>query len=336
MNDSSLMKVCDAFDLRYSGVYGQYSERGLHVSISCPLAPANHSDPVDHNLSCSVKLVEDGPSLAQCHSLSCGFRGTFLKLVQLAVAIRPASSDLIKLLTWVSAQEEERVQGVLDRAVETFSTKRSKTRKVLSGVVKKDRNCLPESSLQAFISDAEGYLESRGVNRETCRLYGVVFDPRLKRVVFPVRDSTSNIVGFTGRAVSKEQQPKYHNYSGLNKAKYLYGEHLIEKESPIVIVEGPIDCLSVNQALSSRGVGVVACLGGGLTFEHASTLKSFRPKKIVVFPDGDAAGSSFLSKSVAVLKPLLCYEITTPKGEDPGSLTPSVIDRLYEDSEIVF
>ena len=128
--------------------------------------------------------------------------------------------------------------------------------------------------------------------------------------------------------------PKSFNYSGLNKSKYLFGAHLHKTGKPVILVEGPGDALKVYQAMGGDTCAV-ACMGAGVTKEHAATIKNSRPSTVYIFADGDAAGRIMARKAVKVLKPLVLRLVQTPSGEDPGSLGVDTIRDLIRNASII-
>jgi DNA primase len=138
----------------------------------------------------------------------------------------------------------------------------------------------------------------------------------------------------TGRDITGDRSPKWFNYSGLNKSKYLFGGHLLKTGKPVILVEGPGDALMVHQAMGGD-VGAVACMGSGLTKEHVVTIKNSCPSTVYIFADGDAAGRIMARKAVKSLKPLSLRLVQTPFGEDPGSLSIEAIRDLIKSASII-
>ena len=102
-----------------------------------------------------------------------------------------------------------------------------------------------------------------------------------------------------------------------------------------MLVEGPIDAVRVWQVFSGRGYGVVACMGSGLTSEHARTIRDIRPPKVFIFPDGDVAGKAMAQKATRLLSPLVLRLVETPKGQDPASLVVGDLERIVTDAKPV-
>tara|TARA_R110000824_G_scaffold105420_3_gene249505 strand:- start:925 stop:1953 length:1029 start_codon:yes stop_codon:yes gene_type:complete len=330
MDFDGLAKVCETLDLDFSREYGEGSRRGAHISIACPLALKTHSDPKDDNLSCSVKLDPDGPSVAKCHSITCGFEGSLIRLVEEATAMRPRNRAYIKLLTWLDKHEKVDVSAKCVRILTRIRKKDTKRAAVYSREKTNERDVLTETKLSRFNPAFESYAEGRGITENGAKAWGLTYDAKRSRLVFPVRRGDGKLVGMTGRDVTGEKNPKWFNYSGLNKARYLFGGWLMKPELPVILTEGPIDAVRVWQAL--EGVNAVACMGSGLSKEHALTIKNMRPTMVYLFPDGDAAGKAMAQKAAKMLKPLVMRLMKTPKGEDPASLKPAAVKALMAEA----
>ena len=146
------------------------------------------------------------------------------------------------------------------------------------------------------------------------------------RILFPIQNERGAPVGFGGRALSEEHQPKYLNSPATvlyDKSKILYNldkaRQPIYKQQRVLLVEGYMDVLMLYQA----GVeNVVASSGTSLTEDHARLLKRFTPEVIIVY-DGDASGFQAAQRG---LHQLLAEDLRVriallPAGEDPDSFT---------------
>lgn len=131
------------------------------------------------------------------------------------------------------------------------------------------------------------------------------------RVMFPVVDLRGRVIAFGGRALGETDGPKYLNSSDspvFKKSNTLYGIFAAQKEiraeDTCVVVEGFMDCLSLQQA----GIGyTVATLGTALTERHVAILRRLTQNIVLLF-DGDSAGreaqaramETFLNEDVVV------------------------------------
>jgi DNA primase len=118
------------------------------------------------------------------------------------------------------------------------------------------------------------------------------YDRFRDRVMFPIFDDGSQVVGFGGR-VMDDSTPKYLNSpetSIYSKRRVLYGLHRAKDRcraaGSVYIVEGYLDLIALHQ----NGIeNSVATLGTALTPEHLRLLTRFAGRMVLVY-DSDAAG----------------------------------------------
>ncbi len=158
------------------------------------------------------------------------------------------------------------------------------------------------------------------------------YDRFRHRLMFPLHNRRGKVIGFGGRVINKEDQPKYLNSPEspwFHKSNELYGFYqlLQNNRNPpwILVTEGYMDVLSLVQ----HGVhNVVATMGTALTAEHLTQLFRVTEKVILAF-DGDAAGIQATDKALSHLLPLLedghqLAFFTVPEGDDPDSLIRNI------------
>ena len=144
------------------------------------------------------------------------------------------------------------------------------------------------------------------------------------RLMVPIARDAGSIIAFGGRAMEKDQQPKYLNSpetSIYTKSRTLYGLNLtkgdIRRLGYAVLVEGYFDFAQLVQADVSP---VVASCGTALTNLQAQLLRRFTSKVILSF-DPDAAGQGAAARSCELLV-AEGFEVNVavlPQGEDPDS-----------------
>lgn len=148
-------------------------------------------------------------------------------------------------------------------------------------------------------------------------------DMFFNRVMFPIRDRRGRVVSFGGRILG-DGHPKYVNGPEteiFSKRRTLYGLDLARTAATLVVVEGYMDVIALDQA----GIpGAVAPLGTALTEAHLETLWRHCPMPVLCF-DGDAAGARAAARTAEVALPLLTPVqglklLTLPAGEDPDTL----------------
>lgn len=170
---------------------------------------------------------------------------------------------------------------------------------------------------------AEAYLLGRGQRG----LYPVFRD----RLMFPIHNVRGEVVGFSGRVIRADQDPrKYVNTAdtaAFHKGELLFG--LYKATGPIgkagmcvVVCEGQLDVIACHEKADIRNA--VAGLGTAFTDEHAMILRKYAKKAILCY-DGDNAGIKASEKTFRKLAAagLEVYHASLPPGEDPDSLIGS-------------
>ena len=130
------------------------------------------------------------------------------------------------------------------------------------------------------------------------------------RLMFPIRNRDSRIVGFGGRALG-DARPKYLNTAQttvFDKSANLYAIDLakeaIRKSDTAVIVEGYIDAIMAHQVGHAN---VVASMGTALTEAQVGLLKRLTAR-IVLALDSDAAGQAAILRGIETMRGALDYD----------------------------
>ena len=181
----------------------------------------------------------------------------------------------------------------------------------------------------------EKFLISKGVSHEIMTIAGMTikdenkkdnfYDRFRNRIIFPIRDIRNRVVGFGGRVINAEDQPKYLNSPEtpvFHKGGLLYNfskiRPNIKNNDNLIVVEGYMDVVS----LASKGLhNAVAPLGTALTETQLNLLWKETDSPIICF-DGDKAGkqASFRASEIALklLKPNKTLRfINLPDNLDP-------------------
>ncbi|PIQ73164.1 DNA primase [Candidatus Roizmanbacteria bacterium CG11_big_fil_rev_8_21_14_0_20_36_8] len=152
---------------------------------------------------------------------------------------------------------------------------------------------------------------------------GGAYDRFRNRIIFPLRDARSNVVGFSGRILDGEnKEAKYVNTPETeiyHKRNHLFGLHLtkdaIRKEDNAVIVEGEFDMISPYQF----GLDYfVAIKGAALTEGQLNIIKRYT-KRLTLALDMDAAGIEAMMRGVALAEKMdfEVYIAEFKSGKDP-------------------
>jgi len=152
------------------------------------------------------------------------------------------------------------------------------------------------------------YLIGQGFKREDIVEAGLavqsskLFDRFRGRIMFPIFDLNSQVIGFTGRIFGENKdEAKYLNTPNTllyDKSKALYGMNKakmeIRKNDACVLVEGNVDCIMSHQS------GVKNCIavsGTALTPIHLGIIKRYSSNLILAF-DMDMAGNNATKKGI--------------------------------------
>ena len=150
---------------------------------------------------------------------------------------------------------------------------------------------------------------------------GGCYDKFRNRLMFPIIDASSRIIGFGGRTLG-DDPAKYMNSPTsilFDKSNCVYGldkaRHEIVSSGTVVAVEGYTDVIMAHQFGCKN---VVATLGTSLTSGHARLLKRFT-KDIVLIFDSDAAGATAAERALGIcLAERIDIRIASvPQGKDP-------------------
>jgi DNA primase len=153
---------------------------------------------------------------------------------------------------------------------------------------------------------------------------GRVVDRFRNRLMIPIARESGAIVAFGGRAMDKDQQPKYLNSpetSLYTKGRVLYGLSVTKSEirrlGYAVLVEGYFD---FAQAYQAGVTPVVAVSGTALTPAQAKLLRRFTSKLILSLdPDAAGQGAAARSSELLVSEGFQVNVAMLPEGGDPDT-----------------
>lgn len=185
-------------------------------------------------------------------------------------------------------------------------------------------NALQRANLPLGLAERLGLVRSRSEGRSGH------YDFFRDRLMFPIRSTSGDVIGFGGRIVG-DGQPKYLNSPEsplFSKGKSLYlmdraARHL-RTQDEVIVAEGYMDAIALSQAGFSNAVAV---LGTALTAEHARLLRR-HCKKVTLLFDADRAGQQAARASLPVLlrEGLFVHAVSIPDGKDPDEFLSSSPD----------
>lgn len=154
------------------------------------------------------------------------------------------------------------------------------------------------------------YLKKKGYSDEVLKTSGLIgydekqgpFDKFWNRVIFPIMDVNSRVIGFGGRVMG-EGKPKYLNSPEtlvFDKSRNLYGLHIARRtrKSYFLLCEGYMDVISLHQAGFTNAV---ASLGTAFTSGHANLIKRY-VKEVYLTYDSDEAGTKAALRAFPILR----------------------------------
>ena len=154
------------------------------------------------------------------------------------------------------------------------------------------------------------FLKEKGYDDEILRQSGLFLadevhgmqDKFWNRVMFPIMDVNSRVIGFGGRVLG-DGEPKYLNSPEtmlFDKSRNLYGLNYARtsRKKYMMLCEGYMDVISMHQAGYTNAV---ASLGTALTEQHAALLKRYTDQVILTY-DSDGAGVKAALRAIPILK----------------------------------
>lgn len=330
-----LQRILNYLGLRYGRPRSAGRGSTLKVSVACPLAPWAHrgTGGVDRRPSGVVFFGPADETVYKCSA--CGYSGrlpTLLDAVAAYVAVNSPekAAELVRLASEVETAGSPSLNArIADAAVGlddwVFSPGAGPG-------VPISEDWLGGLPLALDVPAARDYLVAgRGVPEDLVARFGLRWEPRWDRVVFPVRDRSGRLVGATGRAVV-EQPKKYYNYFHFPKKLSLFGAELVPGNPRcVLLVEGVFDAMRLFGPAECRGVGVVAGLSADLSDQQADMIAGWDASVVVVY-DANEAGDLGAKIALQKLQKIVfgrAWRIRPPEGVDPDQMDEKAIERLF-------
>ena len=179
------------------------------------------------------------------------------------------------------------------------------------------------------------FLTSQGYSQEEIKKAGLglssekgsFYDRFRGRIIFPIFNLNSNIVGFTGRVFKNKDDTvaKYVNTPQsllYDKGRILYGLNRakveIRKKNTCILVEGNTDLIMVHQVGFENAVAVS---GTALTSYQLSILKRYSDNLLIAF-DMDSAGQAATKRGIdlAQAQGFNIKIVVSTDGKDPAEI----------------
>lgn len=245
------------------------------------------------------------------HEVSTAETGYFQKLYQ----INETASHSFEKNLWMGQYKKHlnyfRDRGLSDETIKTFRLG------FAPDSFDKLLNTLKDN--QQDLAEAE----KLGLIRQRDKQNGY-YDKFRNRVIFPFINVSGKIIGFGGRKLQEEQQPKYLNSPEnpiYKKGDLLYGLNQaiqpIREQSSVLLVEGYFDLLRL---VESGIKNVVASSGTAFSENQARLLRRYTKNVYVVY-DGDQPGIKAAIRAAQVIEKegLNAYITPLPADDDPDT-----------------
>lgn len=207
-----------------------------------------------------------------CFNPACGEAGTLIELVR-----RVLHKNDYEAMRFISAKETESLNNFDELLAEAME----------------DKPDFEEFSLETLerlhadlfgSKNARDYLQSRGINEDSMKHFGLGYSNSMGMVVTPVHSPDGIAIGIVGRSIEGKS---FKNSTNLPKSKTLFNVHRAKRiGSHVIVVESNFDAIRIHQAGFPN---VVATLGGFLSTEQQNLINRYF-NKITIMTDADEAG----------------------------------------------
>lgn len=272
--------------------------------------------------------VNDQKNFFYC--FGCGTGGDFFSFMQkyknisFKESVEIVSEQMgIKIKHFIGDSKENRILNLIEKAKDFYKSNISLAMNYLNNR-KINLQSIEKFELGfAHNSSCIRYLINNGFSMEEITLAGICSinkDRFRDRLIFPIKDRSGKTIAFGGRTIS-EEEPKYLNSSEteiFKKSFHLFGQQFLEYRQPVIVVEGFLDVIALNQ------IGIknsVATMGTNLSKENIYSLFKISDTVFLMF-DGDESGIKAIERNLENILNTLqpnrqVFVCKLEKGEDP-------------------
>lgn len=160
--------------------------------------------------------------------------------------------------------------------------------------------------------------------------------PLFKRVVVPIYDENSLMIGCTAR-VTDNSWPKWRDSTNLPKTDLLYNywkaRDIIKEKDSVIICESPGNLWRLYEASFKNAV---ALLGSSMSAAQFDLINKLGVSQIIIAMDNDKAGIK-AGEDIATITKKLYKVVTVKLAESPffgfndiGEMTPEQVRELFQ------
>jgi DNA primase len=314
--------------LEHYGLSDHFKKSGDSLSGPCPIHKG--SNPTQFRVSISKNIWN-------CFS-ECKNGGNVLDFIAQMedVSIHAAA---LKAIEWFRLDEETLTRS--SRETSNGDTAPDMEKPKAAAAPKKEvEKAGPNKALKFRLEKLERehpFLAERGLKPETIETFGVGFCAKgmmAGRIAIPIANDKSEVVAYAGRFPGEpsEDTPKYKLPPGFRKSLELFNiDRSIKEpaESPLVIVEGFFDCMSLHQNGCRKVVGL---MGTSLSAEQEDLILRHTSENahVIVMLDEDDAGRGSRTEIAArlALHHFVRVHRFAKEGEQPRNLDADAVSKL--------
>jgi len=176
------------------------------------------------------------------------------------------------------------------------------------------------------------YLEKRNItNIDVIKSFDIRWHEDMQSVVFPIK-LNGLIYGWQARKVDpKPDEPRLLTKTGMNKALFLLNYDNVSDKDSVVIVEGPFDCIKVQQA----GINAVCSFGKETSKGQIELLLKSDIKNIYVGLDPDAYKEAMNLIDALVEKKNVFRMMPPEHRKDFGECTSKEIEQSFNTAHLI-
>jgi DNA primase len=207
---------------------------------------------------------------------------------------------------------------------------------------------------------AQQYMIGRGFSPAICQQWQLGFDELSQRVTIPVRDHHFNLVGFKGRAIDPEREPRYlvigdnnpewrpYGFETYRKSEVVFAMHMAISSlwnpnlDRVVLVEGELNAIAM---WDRHQVSAVAVAGSEFSETHRRLIAEHFDKVTIYFDDDvyEKDGSGRLrdrnpgrlgaAKVASALLPFLDVDVVLGAPDDAAALDSAQVLELLANAQ---